>query len=61
MPSLEMPALLTRMSRVPACRAASAMLASSGHVEDEQPGIAAWDQPRLFSAEVRAGFRPLRK
>jgi hypothetical protein len=23
--------------------------------------IAAWEQPQLFSEEVRAGFRPLRK
>jgi pimeloyl-ACP methyl ester carboxylesterase len=23
--------------------------------------FAAWDQPQLFSEEVRAGFRPLRK
>jgi len=28
---------------------------------DEGGHFAAWEQPQLFSAEVRAGFRPLRK
>ena len=28
---------------------------------DKGGHFAAWEQPRLFSAEVRAGFRPLRK
>jgi pimeloyl-ACP methyl ester carboxylesterase len=28
---------------------------------DKGGHFAAWEQPRLFSEEVRAGFRPLRK
>ncbi len=28
---------------------------------DEGGHFAAWEQPQLFSEEVRAGFRPLRK
>ena len=28
---------------------------------DKGGHFAAWEQPALFSAEVRAGFRPLRK
>jgi hypothetical protein len=28
---------------------------------DKGGHFAAWEQPQLFSAEVRAGFRPLRK
>ena len=27
----------------------------------DKGGLAAWEQPQLFSEEVRAGFRPLRK
>ena len=27
----------------------------------EESHYAAWEQPQLFSEEVRAGFRPLRK
>jgi pimeloyl-ACP methyl ester carboxylesterase len=28
---------------------------------DKNGHFAAWEQPQLFSEEVRAGFRPLRK
>ncbi len=31
------------------------------HEVDKGGHFAAWEQPQLFSAEVRAGFRPLRK
>jgi pimeloyl-ACP methyl ester carboxylesterase len=39
------------------------MFAGSRHYNNVDKGghYAAWEQPQLFSEEVRAGFRPLRK
>jgi pimeloyl-ACP methyl ester carboxylesterase len=33
---------------------------SFGHEVDKGGHFAAWEQPQLFSAELRAAFRPLR-
>jgi enamine deaminase RidA (YjgF/YER057c/UK114 family) len=41
----------------------SGMLAASGdqHIVDKGGHFAAWEEPQLFSEEIRAAFRSLRK